>query len=143
MGLDSAQSSVVAALPFAEAASGTGAIGRAERALTEVSAVLVESTGSTAVCCCCDAPMPSRKRGRIAVELSQEELEERNTRRRLNASARAARHADRENGLTARCRVDILDQAQHVLAVDSAHLSFWHRQPQTTRQDSTLTPLRL
>ena len=85
--------------------------------------------------------MPSRKRvRRPAVELSQEELAERNTRRRLNASARAARHADRENGLIARCRLDILDQAQHVLAVDSAHLSVWHRQAQTTRQDSTNRP---
>ena len=35
---------------------------------------------------------------------------------------------------------DILDQAQYVLAVDSAHLPFWHRQPQTTRQDSTNRP---
>ena len=87
--------------------------------------------------------MPSRKRvRRPAVELSQEELAERNTRRRLNASARAARHADRENGLIARCRVDILDQAQHVLAVDSVHVSVWHRQPQTTRQDSTNRPFK-
>ena len=47
--------------------------------------------------------MPSRKRKRPAVELSQAGPEEINFRRRLNADARAARLAGTENGPSLRC----------------------------------------
>ena len=46
--------------------------------------------------------MPSRRRARPpAVELSQER-QDRNIRRRVSADRRAARHANRENGPSAR-----------------------------------------
>lgn len=44
-----------------------------------------------------DASMPRRKRDRRFADVSKEDAEHRNIRRRLNAEARAARHANREN----------------------------------------------
>ena len=47
--------------------------------------------------------MPPRRRARRpAVELSQEEQQDRNIRRRVNADRRAARHANVENSSSAR-----------------------------------------